>query len=277
MQGNSECFTDVIGLIGEYEAVLSRNESLAGNLGAKLTAPKLVRAMEGLFEEPLRITHRDPYISEPVAWLDVVQFAKSNPNDFRLVTSPDHRRRYCTLYLKGNQLEITEDDWRLIMSGTLDRFNLAPLQPVEEDEKTEFATLEILEQRLQILIKRADEVARKARQLNYHLLGRKAAISARYTESSPPPDSASSPPAPNAEFQVVNYQQSQMPGSNLPYDIYTDLLQQFTGQTHMVPIQNSVSMPTTPVIQQVSKRYIILPPYTPAEGRQARSHHARTV
>ncbi|ROW07113.1 hypothetical protein VPNG_07366 [Cytospora leucostoma] len=158
IQGDGEAFSDVLSLISEYEGVLSRHESLAGNLGAKLTGPRLVRAMEGLFEEPIRIIRRDPYIAEHVAWLDVVQFAKSNPNEFKLVSPPD-RSRYCTFYLKGNQVEITEDDWRLIMSGTLDRFNLAPPQPLEEDENSELATLQILEERLQVLIKKADEVA----------------------------------------------------------------------------------------------------------------------
>lgn len=244
IQGDGEVFSDVLSLIGEYEGVLSRHESLAGNLGAKLTGPRLVRAMEGLFEEPIRITRRDPYTSEPVAWLDVVQFAKSNPNEFNLMSSPD-RGRYCTFYLKGNQVEITEDDWRLIMSGTLDRFNLAPPQPLEEDENSELATLEILELRLQVLIKRADEVARKARQLNYHLSGRKAAINSRRT--------VPSPPARNAGFQPLNHQHSQISSPKSTYDLHADLLQQFTSsQPPRVSAQNSVSLPTTPIIQ-VSK------------------------
>lgn len=241
IQGDGEVFSDVLSLIGEYEGVLSRHESLAGNLGAKLTGPRLVRAMEGLFEEPIRITRRDPYTSEPVAWLDVVQFAKSNPNEFTLMSSPD-RGRYCTFYLKGNQVEITEDDWRLIMSGTLDRFNLAPPQPLEEDENSELATLEILELRLQVLIKRADEVARKARQLNYHLSGRKAAINSRRT--------VPSPPARNAGFQPLNHQHSQISSPKSTYDLHADLLQQFTSsQPPRISAQNSVSLPTTPIIQ----------------------------
>ncbi|KUI57024.1 hypothetical protein VP1G_04368 [Cytospora mali] len=240
IQGDGEVFSDVLSLIGDYEGVLSRHESLAGNLGAKLTGPRLVRAMEGLFEEPLRITRRDPYTAEPVAWLDVVQYAKSNPSEFTLIASPD-RGRYCTCYLKGNQVEITEDDWRLIMSGTLDRFNLAPPQPLEEDEDSELATLEILEQRLQILIKKADEVARKARQLNYHLSGRKAAINARRR--------VPSPPVRNAGFQPLNHQHSQMSSSKSKFDLHADLLQQFTSsQPSRIPAQNPISLPTTPVI-----------------------------
>lgn len=234
----------MLSLIGDYEGVLSRHESLAGNLGAKLTGPRLVRAMEGLFEEPIRVLRRDPYTAEHVAWLDVVQFAKSNPNEFTLVSSPD-RGRYCAFCLKGNQVEITEDDWRLIMSGTLDRFNLAPPQPLEEDENSEFATLEILESRLQILIKKADEVARKARQLKYHLSGRKAAINSRRT--------VHSPPVRNSGFQPLNHQHSQVSSPKSVYDLHTDLLQQFASfQPPRVSTQNPISIPTTPVIQ-VSK------------------------
>ncbi|KUI72704.1 hypothetical protein VM1G_08124 [Cytospora mali] len=240
LQGDGEVFREVVKLIGEYEGVLSRHESLAANLGAKLTGPRLVRAMEGLFEEPLRITRRDPYIAEPVAWLDVVQYAKSNPSEFTLIASPD-RGRYCTCYLKGNQIEITEDDWRLIKSGTLDRFNLAPPQPLEEDEDSELATIEILEQRLQVLIKKADEVARKARQLKYHLSGRKAAIDARRI--------VPSPPIRNAGFQPLNHQHSQASSSKSKFDLRADLLQQFTSsQPSRIPGQTSMSLPTTPVI-----------------------------
>ncbi|KAK7715386.1 hypothetical protein SLS64_004086 [Diaporthe eres] len=244
IQGDGEVFSDVLGLIGDYEGVLSRHESLAANLGAKLTGPRLVKAMEGLFEGSITATRRDPYNSDTVTWLDIVQFAKASPNEFTLTTNPD-RGRYCSFFLKGNQVEITEDDWRLIMSGTLDRFNLAPLQPLEEDENSELATLEIMEQRLQVLIKKADEVARKARQLNYHLSGRKAAINSRRTVRSPTTHQAG--------FQPVNHPQA-VPRSNSTYDLHADLLQQFTSQSQpgsaRIPAQNSISLPTTPVIQQ---------------------------
>lgn len=243
IQGDGEVFSDVLGLIGDYEGVLSRHESLAANLGAKLTGPRLVKAMEGLFEGSITAARRDPYNSDTVTWLDIVQFAKASPNEFTLTSNPD-RGRYCSFYLKGNQVEITEDDWRLIMSGTLDRFNLAPLQPLEEDENSELATLEIMEQRLQVLIKKADEVARKARQLNYHLSGRKAAINSRRTVRSPTNH--------HAGFQPVNHPQS-VPRSNSSYDLHADLLQQFTSQSQpgsaRIPAQNSISLPTTPVIQ----------------------------
>lgn len=246
IQGDAEVFSDVLGLIGDYEGVLSRQESLAANLGAKLTGPRLVKAMEGLFEGSITISQRDPYNASPVTWMDIVQFAKANPAEFTLTTSD--RGRYCTFYLKGNQVEITEDDWRLIVSEALDRFNLA--QPLDEDENCELATLEILEQRIHVLIKKADEVARKARQLNYHLSGRKSAITSRRT-------AAKSPPVHHTGFQPANHQQVQAPRSNSTYNLHDDLLQQFTtiSAAQIRPAsarapQNSVSLPTTPVIQQ---------------------------
>lgn len=235
----------MLGLISDYESVLSRQESLAANLGAKLTGPRLVKAMEGLFEGSITISQRDHYNSSPVTWMDIVQFAKANPAEFTLTSS--ERGRYCTFYLKGNQVEITEDDWRLIVSEALDRFNLT--QPLDEDENSELATLEILEQRLHILIKKADEVARKARQLNYHLSGRKSAITSRRT-------AAKSPPVHYTGFQPANHQQVQASRSTSTYNLHEDLLQQFTSASASqsrpasarVP-QNPISMPTTPVIQ----------------------------
>lgn len=249
IQGDAEVFSDVLALVGDYEGVLSRHESLAANLGAKLTGPKIVKAMEGLFEGPISYSHRDPHNASPVTWLDIVQFAKANPNDFNL--SSTDRGRICTFYLNGNQVEINEDDWRLIVSGTVDRFNLAPAQPLDEDENLEVATLEILEQRLQVLIKKADEVARKARQLNYHLSGRKAAINSRRT-------SAQSPPTRYAGFTPHNHQQqAQLARSNSTYDLKADLLQQFNAASSSQArpgsariTQNSASLPSTPVISQ---------------------------
>lgn len=242
----------MLGLVGDYEGVLSRHESLAANLGAKLTGPKLVKAMEGIFEGQISVSHRDPHNSSTVTWLDIIQFAKASPNEFTLTST--ERGRSCTFHLNGNQVEISEDDWRIIASGTLDRFNLAPAQPLDEDENLEVATLEILEQRLQVLIKKADEVAGRARQLNYHLSGRKAAINSRRT-------STHSPPTRYAGFTPHNHQpQTHLSRSNSAYDLKADLLQQFTaaspsqvrpGSARITQTsQNSVSLPSTPVIAQ---------------------------
>lgn len=183
---------------------------MAANLGAKLTGPRLLKAMEGVFEGPII-----NYPPNPITWLDIVEFAKSNPGEFVLSTTSDGGR-VCQFSLGGSRVEITEDDWRVIVSGAIDRFRLLPPHhPPEEDETAELATLEILDQRLQVLIKKADEVARKARQLNYRLSGRKAAIGSRR-----PPQGAGFP-SPSQPHRGA--------GPSAGYDIHADLLQQFQG------------------------------------------------
>lgn len=217
--------------------VLNRNESLAFNLGAKLTGSRLLKAMEGAFEGPITTTPpQNQFTPDPVTWLDIVDFAKSHPQEFQLSSTPSGLR-YCQFPLKNVRVEIGEDDWRLIVSGALDRFRLVPPQPLEEDETAELATVEILEQRLQVLIKKADEVARRARQLNYHLSGRKASIHSRY-----PPQTASS-----SGFQPVNA--GRQLGANPGYDLHADLLQQFTSSTAQPPshrVSSVSSLPPTP-------------------------------
>ncbi|KAK3364414.1 hypothetical protein B0T25DRAFT_443552, partial [Lasiosphaeria hispida] len=241
IQGDSEAFADVLTLMNDYEGVLSRHESLAANLGAKLTAPRLLRAMEILFEGAITVSptlspqspFRDsrPSTWYTPSWLEIVSFAKSNPTEFNLTSTPDGRR-VCRFLMKNVHVEISEDDWRLVMSGVLDRFPLAS-QPLEEDETAELATLDILEQRVQTLIKKADEVARKARQLNYHLSGRKAAITSR--RSTPHPQTT-------AGFQAA---MTQPPAARPTYDLHADLLQQFlTTPTAPIPSQPPSSLPT---------------------------------
>ncbi|KAF2970539.1 hypothetical protein GQX73_g3056 [Xylaria multiplex] len=234
IQSESDAFSDVLGLINEYEG---KHESLAFNLGAKLTGSRLLKAMEGAFEGSITTTPpQNQFTPDPVTWLDIVDFAKSHPQEFQL-SSTSTGLRYCQFPLKGVQVEIGEDDWRLIVSGALDRFKLVPPQPLEEDETAELATVEILEQRLQVLIKKADEVARRARQLNYHLSGRKASIHARHPSQS---GSASG-------FQTVNT--IRQAGANPGYDLHADLLQQFMAPTIQLPnhrVPSASSLPPTP-------------------------------
>lgn len=168
--------------------------------------------MEGAFEGPIIVNTSPSFGSCPVSWLDIVTFAKTNPDQFVLTTSSDGQRS-CQFVLHGLHVEILEDDWRLIVNGALDRFSFVSTSPLEEDETAELATVDILEERLQVLIKRADEVAKRARQLNYHLSGRKAAIKARHATT-------------NASF----HQSSSIRPTNGPgtaYDLHADLLQQF--------------------------------------------------
>ncbi|KAK6857623.1 hypothetical protein PG995_006450 [Apiospora arundinis] len=214
VHGDGATFSDVLTLISEYEGVLNRHESLASNLGAKLTGPRLLKAMEGVFEGTIMTDPpQNAFTPDPVTWLDIVEFAKSSPSEFVLTPSPGGPRA-CHFHLKRVSVEISEDDWRLIVSGALDRFRLVPTHPLEEDENVEFATLEILNQRLQMLTRKADEVARMARQLNYHLSGRKAAINGRHLQTS------------GSGFQATNpMTRAATPAPN--YDLNADLLQQY--------------------------------------------------
>ncbi|KAK9777276.1 hypothetical protein AB5N19_02310 [Seiridium cardinale] len=238
IHGDTETFSDVLTLINEYEGVLSRHESFASNLGAKLMGPRLLKAMEVIFEGPIMTSPaQNAMSSDPITWLDVVEFAKARPGDFNLATTPNGTR-CCQFFLKGVQAEISEDDWRVIVSGTLDRNRLIPPQPLEEDETAELATLEILEQRLKVLIKKADEVAGKARQLNYHLSGRKAAISSRR----PPQHGASS----GSGFQAVNQPGLPASSNHHGYDLHADLLQQFLAHNPANRLPSISSVPPTP-------------------------------
>jgi hypothetical protein len=157
-------------------AVLKRHESLAANLGAKLVGPLLLKSFEKLFEGPLKVTPPYGVDGASVTWLDVVEFARSNPQDFTLSDSRTGEKT-CQCWIKQSNVEISEDDYRLILSGAPER--MIPTHPLTEDENAEVATMEILEQRLSVLIKKADLVAGRARQLNYQLKNRKSAITNR--------------------------------------------------------------------------------------------------
>ena len=208
--------------------ILNRHESLAGNLGAKLTAPRLLRALDSMFDGSILVSPNLPAQSSfrdgratpwyRPTWLEIVTFAKSNPAEFSRMTTVDGRR-VCRFIMNNTNVEITEDDWQLIMSGAVDQFLLAASKPLEKDETAELATLDILDQRVQTIIKKADEVARKARQLNYHLSGRKAGIESRQANSRQ--DTTSS-------FQGVVLAPIRSGGPNAGYDLHADLLQQFT-------------------------------------------------
>ncbi|KAK8074272.1 C6 finger domain-containing protein [Apiospora phragmitis] len=221
IHGDGDTFSDVLTLISEYEGVLTRHESLASNLGAKLTGPRILKAMEGVFEGTITTSPpQTAFTPDPVTWLDIVEFAKASPSEFVLTPSPAGHRT-CHFHLKGVSVEISEDDWRLIMTGALDRLRLVPTQPLEEDENVEFVTLEILEQRLQMLTRKADEVARRARQLNYQLSGRKAAIKSRR-----------SPQTSATGFQAVNHIARPATAPAPGYDLNADLLQQYLAMAH---------------------------------------------
>lgn len=199
---------------------MQRHESLAANLGAKLVAPLLLKSFEKLFEGQIRVN--PPFGVEPasISWLDIVDFARAKPQEFVLTdTRNGNEERTCQFWLKRCSVEISEDDYRLIMSGGPER--MIPRQPVVEDELAELGTMDILEQRLSLLIKRADLIAARARQLNYHLKGRKAAITSHHQQFLEQGQNGSS----------INFLPSGNQGTSATSDtrsIQQDLLRQFT-------------------------------------------------
>ncbi|KAI8649751.1 hypothetical protein NCS55_01437800 [Fusarium keratoplasticum] len=260
IQGDGDTFADILGLITEYEAALDRHESLASSLGAKLTGPRLLRGIEKFFDGPIKITPLQPF-SNPISWLDVVIFARSNPKDFNLVPKPDGSR-CCQFLLKGSQVEITEDDWRLVWSGALDRFPLD--RPLEEDETAEMATLDILEQRTSILYKKADEVAARARVLNHRLGQRKQDIRRRRNAQDP-----SRLPANNASPRGSNFSSG--------YDLHADLLQQFLTASASPPPSRSTSVTGVPLTTLSQSSPSHSTSYTQTHAPRFSGHSAETL
>ncbi|GFP53057.1 hypothetical protein TASIC1_0002024100 [Trichoderma asperellum] len=223
LPGDLDTFSEVIYLISEYEGVLDRSESLAASLGARLTGPRFLRGIERFFDGPIKTNSPHPFIHS-ITWLDVVTFAKANPDAFSLVTLPDGARCRQFMY-NGIQVEIAEDDWRLIYSGALDKF---PLEHIfEEDEAAELATLEIMLQRSSLLYKKADEVAARARLLNRRLESRRKDVARqlqRHGEAS-----AANAVTVSSGFCAINHPPRSAPSSSHSpsHDLHADLLHQF--------------------------------------------------
>jgi hypothetical protein len=216
--------------------VLQRHESLAANLGAKLVGPLLLKSFEKLFDGPIRVVQPSFGLDQsPVSWLDIVTFAHTNPAEFVLgeISDTNPGLRVCRFWIKGGQVEITEDDYRLIQSGAPER--MIPTQPIPEDEAAELGTLNILENRLAMLIKKADAVASKARQLNYHLKGRKVAVLGRKAADQPVDETRHFSPQP---FSAVNARSS-IPQNGEAAKIQQQLLEQFLSHERRPSIQHS--------------------------------------
>ncbi|KAJ5901785.1 hypothetical protein N7495_002313 [Penicillium taxi] len=166
----------IMHLIGEYDGVLQRHESIAGNLGACPLGPILIKRFERLFDGPPRVLKSHGKDGSVVTWLDVVEFAKSKPEQFNLEKSRNGVR-VCQFYTKQCRVEISEEDFVLIASGMPQK--MIPPQPIIEDEEKELGALEILEKNLQHIIQMADQVSARARQLSYRLKHRRTAIVSR--------------------------------------------------------------------------------------------------
>ncbi|KAJ5738710.1 hypothetical protein N7493_001865 [Penicillium malachiteum] len=166
----------IIHLLGEYDGVLHRHESIAGNLGACPLGPILIKRFERLFDGPPKVLKSHGKDGPTVTWLDVVEFAKNKPEQFNLEKSRNGVR-VCQFYTKQCRVEISEEDFVLIASGMPQK--MIPPQPISEDEEKELGALEILEKNLQQIIQMADQVSARARQLSYRLKNRRTAIVSR--------------------------------------------------------------------------------------------------
>lgn len=144
----------IIHLVGEYDGVLQRHESIAGNLGACPLGPILIKRFERLFDGPPSVLKSHGKDGPTVTWLDVVEFAKSKPEQFNLEKSRNGVR-VCQFYTKQCRVEISEEDFVLIASGMPQK--MIPPQPIIEDEEKELGALEILEKNLQQIIQMADQ------------------------------------------------------------------------------------------------------------------------
>ncbi|KAJ6191141.1 hypothetical protein N7519_001162 [Penicillium mononematosum] len=144
----------IIHLLGEYDGVLHRHESIAGNLGACPLGPILIKRFERLFDGPPQVLKSHGKDGPTVTWLDVVEFAKNKPEQFNLEKSRNGVR-VCQFYTKQCRVEISEEDFVLIASGMPQK--MIPPQPIIEDEEKELGALEILEKNLQHIIQMADQ------------------------------------------------------------------------------------------------------------------------
>ncbi|KAL8997094.1 MAG: hypothetical protein Q9169_003530 [Polycauliona sp. 2 TL-2023] len=163
-------------VLADYDAVLSRHESMAGNLGARPLGPILMKRFERLFDGPPKILKSTGKEGTAVGWLDVVEFARNKPEQFNLEKTRDGVR-VCLFFTKQCHVEITEEDYQLISSGMPQK--LIPPQPILEDEEKELGTLEILEKLISQVVQVADLVSGRARQVNHRLGKRRSAIIGR--------------------------------------------------------------------------------------------------
>jgi len=145
---------NILALINEYQGVLNRNESMACNLGARPLGPILIKKFERLFDSPPKIVKSHGKDGTTVTWLDVVEFARSKPEQFSL-SQMSEGVRVCQFYTKQCRVQISEDDFVLINSGIPRK--MIPPQPIIEDEEKELGTLEILESNLIKITHQADK------------------------------------------------------------------------------------------------------------------------
>ena len=149
-----DALPSLLSLISDYDGVLHRHESMAGNLGARPLGPILIQRFERIFDGPPRVLKTHGKEGTSVGWLDVVEFARNKPEQFNLEKMREGNR-VCQFYTKQCRVEISEEDYLLIKSGMPEK--LIPPQPIGEDEEKELGTLEILEKNLGGVVHLADQ------------------------------------------------------------------------------------------------------------------------
>ncbi|KAH7066777.1 hypothetical protein BKA63DRAFT_127602 [Paraphoma chrysanthemicola] len=181
---NDDTLPNILSLLGDYQGVLDRHESMACNLGARPLGPILIKRFERLFDGPPRVLKSHGKDGTTVSWLDVVEFARNKPEQFQLGQMSEGVR-VCQFYTRQCRVQISEEDFVLISSGIPQK--MIPPQPIIEDEEKELGTIEILEKNLGQICQLADQVAARTRQLNHRLKGRKQAILDRRATATPAP------------------------------------------------------------------------------------------
>ncbi|KIW11691.1 hypothetical protein PV08_10993 [Exophiala spinifera] len=166
---------EIARLLNEYDGVIQRHESMAGNLGACPLGPILLKRFERLFEGPPRVL-KSHGRDNSVSWLDVVEFAQNNPKQFNLERMRNGIR-VCQFYTKQCRVEISEEDYVLIASGMPQK--LIPPQPILEDEEKELGVMDLLDRNIGQIIHLADQVSGRARQLIHKMKNRRNAILSR--------------------------------------------------------------------------------------------------
>ncbi|KEF56976.1 uncharacterized protein A1O9_07166 [Exophiala aquamarina CBS 119918] len=166
---------EIARLLVEYDGVLQRHESMAGNLGACPLGPILLKRFERLFEGPPKVLKSHAKDST-ISWLDVVEFAQSNPKQFNLERTRNGIR-VCQFYTKQCRVEISEEDYVLIASGMPQK--LIPPQPILEDEEKELGVMDLLDRNIGQIIQLADQVSGRARQMIHKMKNRRTAILSR--------------------------------------------------------------------------------------------------
>jgi hypothetical protein len=151
---NDDTLPNILSLLGDYQGVLDRHESMACNLGARPLGPILIKRFERLFDGPPRVLKSNGKDVTTVTWLDVVEFARNKPEQFQLGQMSEGVR-VCQFYTKQCRVQISEEDFVLISSGIPQK--MIPPQPIVEDEEKELGTIEILEKNLGQICQLADQ------------------------------------------------------------------------------------------------------------------------